>query len=67
MNLSPQKLKIMGYILLGISCALLGYIIVSSWKTDQETPEGVRLLGIFLPLLASFLIRKAKKNDPGNQ
>jgi hypothetical protein len=57
----------MGYILLGISCALLGYIIVSSWKTDQETPDGVRLLGIFLPLLASFLIRKAKKNDPGNQ
>jgi ABC-type spermidine/putrescine transport system permease subunit I len=65
MNLAPQTMKIIGFILIGISCALLGFIIAYNWRNENELPEWVNLFPIFLPLMATFLIRKAKKRDAG--
>jgi hypothetical protein len=44
----------------------LGFIIAYNWRNENELPEWVNLIPIFLPLIATFLIRKAKKREAGN-
>ncbi len=66
MNLAPQTLKIIAFIIIVISCSLLGFIIAYNWRNENELPEWVNLIPIFLPLIATFLIRKAKKREAGN-
>ena len=66
MNVAPQTLKIIGFIIIGISCAFLGFIIAYNWRNENELPEWTNLIPIFLPIIATFLVRKAKKREAGN-
>jgi hypothetical protein len=61
MNMAPRTLKIIGYILIGITCIVLGLNITYTWRNENELPEWLLLIPIFLPLVATFLIKKAKK------
>ena len=61
MNFTPKTLKILGIIITGASCAILGFIITYNWRNEKGLPEWMILIPIFLPLLAFFLIRQSKK------
>ncbi len=66
MNLSPKTLKNIGIIIIGITCAVLGFIITYTWRSENKIPEWLLLIPIFLPLTATFLIRKANKRKTGS-
>ena len=61
MNMAPRTLKIIGFILIGITCIVLGFNITYTWRNENELPEWLLLIPIFLPLVATFLIKKEKK------
>lgn len=67
MNLTPRALKIIGLIIIGISCTVLGFIIAYNWRNKNELPEWVMLIPIFLPLIAVSLIRQSKKRINQNK
>ena len=51
----------------GISCAVLAFIITYNWRNENELPEWMLLISIFLPLLATFLSRQSKKRNDNNE
>lgn len=61
MKFNSLTLKIIGYVLIAVSCAVLGFIISYTWRNENELPEWLILTPIFLPLIATFIFRKAKK------
>ena len=66
MNLAPQTLKIIGFTIIGISCSRLGFLIAYNWRNENQLSEWVNLVPIFLLLIATQLIKKAKKREVGN-
>ena len=67
MKFTPKTLKILSITYVGISCAVLAFIITYNWRNENELPEWMLLISIFLPLLATFLSRQSKKRNDNNE
>ncbi len=66
MNLTPRTLKIIGITIIGITCAVFGFIITYTWRSENKIPEWLLLIQILLPLMATFFFRKAKERKAGS-
>jgi hypothetical protein len=63
MNLTPRTLKIIGFIILGVSLVFFGFIIAYNWRNKNGLPDWLIFIPISLSLIANYTTRKAKKME----
>lgn len=66
MGLTPRALNTIGFIILVISWAVLGFINKNIESNTNELPEWIWLIFLFINGMGLFFIIKAKKSKAGS-